>query len=330
MSTTFNDEQAARALVEVVGTTPWEAVAIAKGYIALLDKRTDEESARIIYEQGQHTLKKSREIVAELKSKKFLACLRPREKTGSAENPITKLFPAAITERRFMELLGQLCDTRPGLDYDDDREIRHSLTDFTLSEGSASLPINIKNAGTRFLNAKSLVGLDPDDCIPIPAYKAHGAVEKLPSLLYIISVDYLLAEKLSHLASVFQGNEIITWELLNKCHGGQLKKAKDLFVSKMTQKYWEQFAQMAAANPFHVISARRAIRILQQKPERTPGIGLKAWGTGASAEVNVHISIKAETTDWTIVCDRIRQKGIIDVIDAVNRKRQEWVYDPEI
>ena len=94
--------------------------------------------------------------------------------------------------------------------------------------------------------------------------------------------------------------------------------------------YWEQFAQMAAANPFHVISARRAIRILQQKPERTPGIGLKAWGTGASAEVNVHISIKAETTDWTIVSDRIRQKGVTDVIDAVNRKRQEWVYDPEI
>jgi hypothetical protein len=103
-----------------------------------------------------------------------------------------------------------------------------------------------------------------------------------------------------------------------------------LFVSKMTQKYWDEFSKMAAANPFHVISARRAIRILQQKPERTPGIGLKAWGTGASAEVNVHISIKAETTDWMLVNDRIKQSGIIDIINAVDRKRQEWVYDPEI
>jgi hypothetical protein len=183
MPATFTDEQAARALVAVLGTTPWEAVAVAKGYIALLDKKTDEEAARIIYEQNQHTLKKSREIVAELKASGFLACLRPREKTGSAENPITKLVPAAITERRFVELLDQLCDVWSGLDYKDDREVRHSLTDFTLTEGSYALPINIKNAGTRFLNAKSLVGLDPEDCIPIPAYKAYGAVEKLPSLL---------------------------------------------------------------------------------------------------------------------------------------------------
>lgn len=110
----------------------------------------------------------------------------------------------------------------------------------------------------------------------------------------------------------------------------QLKKAEDLFVSKMIQKYWDMFSQMAASNLFHVISARRAIRILQHKPERTPGIGLKAWGTGASAEVNVHISIKAETTDWRIVSERIAHKGVADIIQAVNRRRQEWVYDPEI
>jgi hypothetical protein len=229
---------------------------------------------RIIFEQNQHTLKKSREIVNDLKTNGFLACLRLREKTGSAENPITKLFPAAITERRFIELLDQVCEVRPSLDYNDDREVRHSLTDFTLTEGKESLPLNIKNAGTKFFNAKSLVGLDPEDCIPIPAYKAYGAIDKLPSLLYVISVDYLLAEKLSRLATIFRGNEAITWELLNKYHGSQLKKAEDLFVSKMTQKHWDKFSQMAAANPFHVISARRAIRILQTRPERTPGVGL--------------------------------------------------------
>src|SRR2546425_645450 len=92
----YDDETAARALVEIVGATPWEAVAIAKGFIALVEKKNDDEVARLIYDQDQHTLKKSREIVAELKTKGFLACLRRREKTGSAENPITKLFPAAI------------------------------------------------------------------------------------------------------------------------------------------------------------------------------------------------------------------------------------------
>jgi hypothetical protein len=149
-----------------------------------------EEVARLIFEHAKHTLRKSREIATELK-KGFLACSRRREKVGSAENPITKLFPASITERRFIELLDQLCTARPGLEYEDDRDVRHSLTDFTLAEGAEKLPVNIKKAGTKSLNAKSLVRLEPDDCIPIPAYKAYGAIERLPSLSYVISVDYL-------------------------------------------------------------------------------------------------------------------------------------------
>src|SRR5439155_22910199 len=115
MSASFNDEQAARALLDILGTAPWEAVAIAAAFIALLEGKTDEQGARIIFTQSsQHTLTKSREIVAELKTKGFLACLRLRERTGSAENPITKLFPAAITERRFIEFLDRLCTARPG------------------------------------------------------------------------------------------------------------------------------------------------------------------------------------------------------------------------
>jgi hypothetical protein len=330
MPLSFNDEDAARAILDVVGTTPWEAVAIARAFIAIHDGRPEEDAARLIFDESNYTLKRSREIVSDLKLKGFLASLRLREKVGSAENPITKLFPAAITERRFIELLKRLCDARLGLDFNDDRDIRHSLTDFLLVEGDQSLPVNIKNAGTQFYNARSLVNLEPDDCIPIPAYKAYGAVNKLPSLLYVISVDYGLAAELAALPTLLEGSEAVTWELLNKYHGSHLKKAEDAFVSKMTQKYWAELSAFAAENPFHVISARRAIRILQQKPERTPGIGLRAWGTGASAEVNVHISIKDETTDWEIVHDRILKNGIVDVINAVNRKRQEWVYDPEI
>ena len=66
--------------------------------------------------------------------------------------------------------------TRKALTYSDDRQAGHSLTDFTLREGDLELPVNVKNAGTRFEKAAELVGLDPNDCIPIPAYKAHGAM----------------------------------------------------------------------------------------------------------------------------------------------------------
>ena len=85
MSASFDDEQAARALVEIVGTAPWEAVAFAAAFIALREGKRNEQAARIIFEQSQHTLTKSREIVAQLKTLGFLACLRRREKIGSAE-----------------------------------------------------------------------------------------------------------------------------------------------------------------------------------------------------------------------------------------------------
>jgi len=72
------------------------------------------------------------------------------------------------------------------------------------------------------------------------------------------------------------------------------------------------------------------MRFLQKFPKRTPGLGLRAWGTGASAEVNVHIAVSQETKQWDEVHSRIQESGIADIIDAVNRKKREWVYDPEI
>lgn len=87
---------------------------------------------------------------------------------------------------------------------------------------------------------------------------------------------------------------------------------------------------MTEKTAFHVISARRAVRILQTQPQRTPGIGLKAWGTGANAEVNVHVSIREDTTPWSLVSHRIVVNGIEDIIRAINRKRVEEVFDPEI
>ena len=38
----------------------------------------------------------------------------------------------------------------------------------------------------------------------------------------------------------------------------------------------------------------------------------------------------AETKDWDTIHHRIESGGILDIIDAVNRKRTELVFDPEI
>ena len=225
----------------------------------------------------------------------------------------------------------RITEIRRTVDYEDNRFTSHSLKDFTLKEGEFELPINVKNAGTRFENAFQLVGLNPDDCVPIPAYKAHDAIEKEPNLIYVISVDYNLVKTIeTAFFPLFSPAEKTVWDLLTNHAGAHIRDAEDNFIYGMVNKHWENFGHNITASDFKVISTRKAIRILQQQPKRTPGIGLRAWGTGSNAEVNVHISLNEETKPWNEVLHRIEDKGLSDIVSAINRKRQEIVYDPEI
>ncbi len=230
----YSDEEAARSLVAVIVESKWEAVGIAHGFLAARQGKDGEAAARQIFEHGTQSLKRSRELIALSKKQGFLKLLSAREKIGSAENPITKLFPAAITEQRFIDLLDELKERHPALEYTDDRKSSHTLTDFTLVEDALRLPLNIKNAGTRFERAQDLVGLAPDDCLPIPAYKAHRAIETVSDLLYVVSVDYGLVHQLDlELPKLFNPKESIVWELLNKSAGARVQNAEDLFVFSM-------------------------------------------------------------------------------------------------
>ncbi|MEQ1715906.1 MAG: hypothetical protein ABL907_07970 [Hyphomicrobium sp.] len=326
----FTDDEAAQALSSVFGRVPWDAVALAEGFVALRAGANESDVARLVYEHSNRTLTDSRSVVAAMRSDGFLGRLTPRKRIGSAENPVTKLFPATVTEQRFLELL-EAGQEAGRYTIHDEREMRHSLADFYLRSGDIELPINVKTASTQFARAKDLVGLDPEDCIPIPVYKASAAVEKQPSLLYLVSVDWKLVATIDQiLPSILSRQEAIAWQILNQHEGSGLKKAEDDLVFKTVRKNWERFKTVLASNPFHAVSARRSLRIMHTIPKRTPGIGLRAWGTGASAEVNVHLSLSADTTPWAKVADRIAAKGLGDVVDGINRRRQEWVYDPEI
>src|SRR5262249_22647462 len=150
--------------------------------------------------------------------------LTPRSRTGSAENPVTKLFPAAVTEERFRELIGMLCEARSSLTCRDERETGHTLVDFTITEGELQLPVNVKTASTAFAKAMDLVGLPPEDCIPIPAYKASAALEVEPNLLYAVSVDFTLVRELDRLLpALFTNEERIVWDILNRFEGARLR-----------------------------------------------------------------------------------------------------------
>lgn len=328
----FSEEQVAHSILAVLPDSRWIGTGLSQAYLWVLEgTRSSDEIARHLYELGSFSLTKAREIVPTLKEEGFLCRIKKRTKIGSAENPITKLFPSAITEQRFLEQVDALRAKRGTVDYEDDRQSGHTLVDFTLTEGDLRLPVNVKNAGTRFENAQQLVGLDPSDCIPIPVYKAYNAIEKEPNLLYAVAVDYSLVESINtHLIPLFDDDESIVWRILNDHSGTRIRNAEDSFVYGMTTRHWPNIRECFANPEFRLISARKSIRILQKKPKRTPGIGLRAWGTGASAEVNVHISIYEETKAWGEVYDRIVKDSLSDIIGAINRKKTEVVYDPEI
>lgn len=71
--------------------------------------------------------------------------------------------------------------------------------DYALLRDGLELPINVKVASTIFRNARQTVGLAPDDCIPISAYKAIGASESVPTLVYVDLVDFTLRERVDWL-----------------------------------------------------------------------------------------------------------------------------------
>ena len=327
----ISDLDAATALANVLGETAWEAVGLAKGYLVLAAGASVDAAARITAQHSGLTLRRSGALLVQAQKEGLHSVLTRRERTGSAENPVTKLFPARVTEQRFVELVDDLCTKRAGLTYRDERDAGSGLADFTLHEAGLELPINVKNAGTRFERAAELVGLDPDDSIPIPAYKANLALESSPNLIYVVAVDYELTPTLnSFLPTVFGSEETIVWSLLNEFAGARVRSAEDAFVNRVVHSHWDRIKSGVASVPFRVVSARKAIRILNTIPKRTPGIGLRAWGTGASAETNVHLSVREDTKPWDEISERIVTKGVDDIVQAVNRKRQEWVYDPEI
>jgi len=327
----YSDLQAARALVTVVGDSRWEVVALAHAFLAVADGADEIDAVRIAKDRGVATLKEGRVLLRRCANEGFLPVLKPRSRVGSAENPVTKLFPAAVTEERFVELATELCDRQSSLSCDDERETGHTLVDFKIRGSDESLPINVKTASTAFEKARDLVGLEPDDCIPIPVYKASAALETVPDLLYVVSVDFTLIATLDVLLpQLFSEDERIVWDLLNRFEGARLRNAEDAFIFATVRRYWHRIREVLKGNPFHAVSARKAIRVLQTKPRRTPGIGLRAWGTGASAEVNVHLSIREDTTPWDQVVSRIESSGLDSIIVAINRRRQEVVFDPEI
>jgi len=137
----------AEHVASILGDSRWVGAQIAKAQVALRGGADKETAARTLYEGSSLSFKRSKEIIEGLRDAEYESYLEPRKKTGSAENPITKMFPAAITERQFLDQLDNLREARPSIGYRDERFTGHTLVDFTILEDDLELPINVKNEG---------------------------------------------------------------------------------------------------------------------------------------------------------------------------------------
>lgn len=204
--------------------------------------------------------------------------------------------------------------------------------DFAIQRGQLELPINVKVASTMFREAQRVVGLAPDDCIPIGAYKAIGASERVPDLVYVFLVDFTLRDKVDAFMDELTGPLAIGWHLLSGYAGKGATKAQNQFTEALFRQHAAPLMALApGVTSFRVISARRALAIMRRRPRRVPGLGVKAAGRGVfQAEVNIHVSVRDETRPWDEVADVLRRIGIQPILDEIRRTVPAVIPDPAL
>jgi len=204
--------------------------------------------------------------------------------------------------------------------------------DYAVERDGQELPINVKTASTMFRNAKQVVGLEPEDCIPISAYKAIGASERVPDLVYVDLVDFTLREKVDQFMNARTGSEGLLWRVLSWYGGAGARRAQDQYVAGLFERYGKQLIGFAPeASKWRVISAQRVLAIMRETPRRCPGLGVPAAGRGVfNAEVNIHVSVEHETVAWDDVVEAMRSDGIQAVLARVRRRENRSVPAPTI
>jgi hypothetical protein len=191
--------------------------------------------------------------------------------------------------------------------------------DYAVLRDGLELPINVKVASTRFREAQRVVALEPDDCIPVGAYKAIGASERVSDLVYVFLVDFSLREKVDAFMEELDGPLAIAWHLLSWYAGRGAKRVQDGFTDALFNQHEDVLmALVPGVTSYRVISAQRVLAIMRDLPRRVPGLGVKAAGRGVfQAEVNVHVSVRQETRPWDDVADQLRRYGIQPILDQI-------------
>ena len=243
--------------------------------------------------------------------------LPPSHRLTYANAAFQNLIVGRIAERLFMSVcLNPLSEH--GFTWQDDRHYGNSR-DFTLTKDGAELPLNVKVATTKFRKAQNSVALDPDDCVPFPAYKVTNAVNRLPDLLYIDLIDFGLRDRVEHFMKKLSEDELIVWTMFTWYGGQGVTAAQDEFVDALFKKHNNGLMKLAASPPvFRVVSAKKILEVLREDLERCPQLTGKASLT-AGRDASINLSISKETLPWSELFNQLTTGGIEGVLQTIRK-----------
>lgn len=212
---------------------------------------------------------------------------------------IAQMLLGALAERRFEELINQV--TGGGVLRIEDHRPSRTDTDYRLLNGNGH-PIcrfNVKFHGSLFREARRYVGLDPDDCFALAAYKIDRALrrqedEKLPYIFLVLTVPDLAA---ADVGGPIPDDHVWALAILE----GRLAVEEAIVARLLRDDYLPRFRPFFARMPegqFRVISAKKADTLLREKLfERVPALSLKGFTRKfRNAEVDMHLSLTRELT----------------------------------
>lgn len=244
------------------------------------------------------------------------AMRRPREMIG-------QLLLGELAERAFVDIYRETMGTDE-LILEDARSSRNE-TDYRVFNGQRRpvFRINIKFYGTLFRNARTLVGLDPEDCFALATYKIYQGLQKheserLPYVFIIVGVPGLtgarvgtaIPEGMVHLISLvhaaprISGKRAIEERIVGYLIQNELSEP---FKSEITQ-----FREEIHSAEWHVLSARRADQLLRNKLfYRVYAVRVRAFARNyRNAELDMHFLLKEDLTSLKNFLQSARERGL--------------------
>ncbi len=253
----------------------------------------------------------------------------PKQRTY-VQTMLGQLLLGFLAERAFESIYKRTLGTSE-LHLEDAREGRTD-TDYRVLNGKGRqiFRINIKFHGTLFRQAKELVGLAPEDCFALAAYKIKQGLDKqerevIPYLFVVVScpvsaldVGAAIPKGLVDLACLIHASKKVTGKrkieekIIEHLASGNVRsfdKTLENLASKLESAIWR------------VISARRADKLLREKLfDRMYAVRVRSFTRSyRNAEVDMHFSLAEDMTPLTEFLKQLGEIGLPGMMGKLER-----------